>query len=334
VAALRRRAAGRGGARAQRRGRGRARGRARGTTRGGAAARRRYRRAPATGSASRRRSGGSRGAPGRAAAYVRRAQDEAKRHSERAAKLEAELVELRSIPPLGPSPAPRGGARAGGGSAAERGRDRRPRGNPRELRLRISQLEPRAASADRLEDESAPPARSYRGARAEVAETRSSGGASPPSRRACSRWVSAAGPSARRPGPRPPPTGTGQHGGGAGRAHGIADRKVRDAGRRARAAGGGLGEPEAQEGLAAVPVWRGTWRRSGADPAPPGSDGRDLPLIVTPMVVSCRLFDCHGDHMALATLGTGEPPPSQLDRVVATVRRALALPAEEPGSPS
>jgi|GEM_PF-4966842 len=269
-----------------------------------------------------------------AAAYVRRAQDEAKRHSERAAKLEAELVELRSIPPLGPSP-----ARVAElerevallrSAAATAGRE-----ETRELRLRISQLEPRAASADRLEDESARLRDRIEELAREVAET-------PELRRrlaALEARLFALGerPPALREAPRPEAS---PDGGPVSTAAELAELTASPTVRCATLADGhGLqvvasGEPEAQEGLAAVTGLAGHLAAQAVQILPLGEVTDVTFRDRNALVVSCRLFDCHGDHMALATLGTGEPPPSQLDRVVATVRRALALPAEEPGSPS
>ena len=46
-------------------------------------------------------------------------------------------------------------------------------------------------------------------------------------------------------------------------------------------------------------------------------------------VVSCRLFDCQGDAMALATLGMAAPPPSVVDRVVAHLIQTLASPGSK-----
>ncbi|HOU94350.1 MAG TPA: hypothetical protein PLU22_25035, partial [Polyangiaceae bacterium] len=268
-----------------------------------------------------------------AAAYVRRAQVEAKRHSERAAQLEAEIVELRSLTPPSPTPArvaelEREVALLRSATATA-GRE-----ETRELRLRISQLEPRAAVAERLEEENARLRDRVEELAREAAET-------PELRQrlaAVEARLFALGerPPAAREAPRSeaPPAG-----GPVSTAAELAELAASPAVRCATLADGhGLqvvasGEQEAQEGLAAVTGLAGHLAAQAVQILPLAEVTDVTFRDRNALVVSCRLFDCHGDHMALATLGTGEPPAGQIDRVVATVLRALALPEEEPGSP-
>jgi hypothetical protein len=89
---------------------------------------------------------------------------------------------------------------------------------------------------------------------------------------------------------------------------------------------GAEGDADTHEGLAAVTGLMGHLAEQAQQLLPLGvvswvafRDQNDL-------VVACRLFDCQGDGMALATLGSTEPAPEVLDRVVAGVVSTLGIP--------
>jgi len=267
-----------------------------------------------------------------AAAYVRRAQDEAKRISERATRLEAELVELRSIPPPIPAPA-RVVELEREVSLLRSATTTAGREETQQLRLRISQLEPRAVAADRFEAENAALRDRVDELKREVAET-----ADLRQRLAAleARLFALGEPAASAPGvPRSDgATGAGPVSTAAELAELAASPSVRCA---TLADGHGLqvaaaGEPEAQEGLAAVTGLAGHLAAQAVQILPLAEVTDVTFRDRNALVVSCRLFDCHGDPMALATLGTAEPPAGQIDRIVVTVLRALAQPEDEPGA--
>ena len=86
---------------------------------------------------------------------------------------------------------------------------------------------------------------------------------------------------------------------------------------------GAEGDNEIHEGLAAVTGLAGHLAEQAAQILPLSavssiafSDQNDL-------IVSCYLFDCQGDGMALATLGTATPAKNAVDRVIAGVVSAL-----------
>ncbi len=267
-----------------------------------------------------------------AAAYVRRAQEEAKRTSERAAQLQAELVDLRSIPPAIPAPARLGELEREvsllRSASATAGRE-----ETRELRLHITQLEPRAAAADRFEAENATLRDRVDELTLEVAET-------PELRQrlvALEARLFALGerPAASR---AAPPSEGALGAGPVSTAAELAELAASPAVRCVTLADGhGLqvaaaGEPEAQEGLAAVTGLAGHLAAQAVQILPLAEVTDVTFRDRNALVVSCRLFDCHGDPMALATLGTGVPPAGQLDRVITAVLRALGQPDEEPGA--
>lgn len=267
-----------------------------------------------------------------AAAYVRRAQEAASRQGARARELVEELRLLRESPSRSDPPGARTVARI---AELERelallraANQDALREETRQLRLRISQLEPRAAAAARLEADNL----SLRD-RAEELE-RDAAELEPLRQRIATlearlfvldERVDAAvetapsGPASA--GPSSTVTGLAQL---------VAVPGVRCA---VLAEGHGLpvttqGDPAVQEGLAAMTGLAGRLAATARQLLPLAEVEEVTFRDRNSIVVACRLFDCHGDAMALATLGTGLPTPERMEAVMLSVLQALALPAE------